>query len=211
MENQSEMTRNNGNLTDDEAWKQLYVVKPFFLPDLDDDILILPGSSVEIMDDSKEYTDLLVRITGTDGSELCRECWGYMFWLKKENQTQEYWDENHEDDEDFVSIDRELLDGHTLELTAEQMQNELSENPINAEALIAEHERKKHLEYIEASIRKEDEEIDKMSIEECIASLSKPPVSRETARQELKDEMREYDAKLRAMTLHEIIAGLGAP
>lgn len=181
MENQSEMTKSGENLTGEEARKELFVVKPFFLPNYGGDILVLPGSSVEIIDDYEGYTDLLVRITDTDGSQLCRQSWGCMFWLKKENQNQEYWVENFEDDQDFIALDREFFGSHTRELTEEQMQNELSSNPLDMEVLIAEHERKKRLDEIEASIREEEELIDKMSIEECIESLSKPPVSRNKA------------------------------
>lgn len=193
MENQSEMTKSGENVTVDEARKQLYVVKPFFLPDLDGDILILPGSSVEILDDYEKYTNLLVRIADTDGSELCKEGWGCMFWLEKENQTQEYWDENHEDDENFVSIDRELLDGHTRELTEEQMQNELALNPVNPTELCAEHDHRKHIDDIADHIIEAHERIDRMTVEECLSTLSKHPKSKDTVRQDLKDE---YDAKL---------------
>lgn len=85
------------------------------------------GSEVYIVDDSPKYECTLVEITAPNGDKLCQRDngGGEIFWLKKENwkeyvgpemddivtdeEYDNFWSHLHEDDCDFVAIDRKIL------------------------------------------------------------------------------------------------------
>ena len=66
------------------------------------------GSTVSLMDSIGEESGFLdcacIDVKAPDGSQLCVDTSNMMFWLKKKNQNQKYWEKRHPDDCNFVVI-----------------------------------------------------------------------------------------------------------